>query len=396
MANIDPGKVITALEEVLGERSGSEEHFPLHEPYFAGNEWAYVKECLDTAWVSSIGSYVDLFEERIAEIFGVNRAICTVNGTAALHIALLMAGVSEGDEVIVPALTFVASANAIAYCRAVPHFIDSEWATLGLDPDALADWLSQIAIEGDDGTINRKTGRRIAAVIPMHTFGHPVRMTRLLEVADKWQIPVVEDAAESLGSKLGGKPLGGRGLIGATSFNGNKIVTTGGGGAVLTNDEDLAKRAKHLTTTAKQPHKWHFYHDETGFNYRLPNINSALGCAQLEQVPAFLDAKRRLAETYADAFRNVDGVRFFREPYGAESNYWLNCLVLDNPIDLGPLLELTNATGIGTRPCWTLMNKLPMYRNCPTSSLPIATDIASRVVNIPSSATLGLRLQEKT
>lgn len=394
MAEFDEQKAIGVLCDVIGRSREGNRFVPLHEPRFTGNEWTYVKECLDTAWVSSVGSYVDLFEERVAEAFGVKRAVCMVNGTAALHIALLMAGVQTGDEVIAPALTFVASANAIAYCGAIPHFVDSEWATLGLDPDALDAWLTETAELTEQGAINRNTKRRIGAVVPMHTFGHPVRIERLIEVADKWKIPVVEDAAESLGSMQNGRLLGGFGLVGATSFNGNKTITTGGGGALLTNDLELGKRAKHIATTAKQAHAWNFYHDQVGYNYRLPNINAALGCAQLEQAPGFVAAKRRLASTYAEAFSGIKGLRFFTEPEGAESNYWLNAIVLDNATDRDSLLEKTNALGIGTRPCWTLMNDLPMYRDCPASPLPVAKDVASRLVNIPSSASIGFDLME--
>jgi len=362
---------------------------PLHAPRFAGAEWRYLKDCLDTGWVSSVGAYVDRFERDLAAVFGARRAVATVNGTAALHVALRLAGVGQGDEALIPALTFVATANAVRYCGAVSHFVDSEWATLGLDPDALDVWLTETAERRAGGPVNRRTGRRIAAVVPMHAFGHPARIDRLLAVAADWEIPVVEDAAESLGSLLDGAPLGARGLIGATSFNGNKIVTTGGGGAILTDDDALADRAKHLTTTAKQPHPWAFIHDEPGFNYRLPNVNAALGCAQLEQLPAMLADKRRLAERYRAVFRGVEGARVFEEPAGARSNYWLNALVLDDPTDRDPLLEATNAAGLMTRPVWTLMSDLPMHADCPAAPLPVARDIAGRLINIPSSAALG-------
>ncbi|MEE4016077.1 LegC family aminotransferase [Roseibium sp. FZY0029] len=391
MSKLDDQKILRLLNEVTGRPRGTDDFVPLHEPRFSGNEWVYVKECLNTGWVSSVGSYVDLFEEKVAEAFGVKKAICMVNGTAALHIALLMAGVAENDEVIVPALTFVASANAITYCRAIPHFVDSELATLGLDPDALDSWLDEVAEFRENETFNRRTGRRIAAIVPMHTFGHPVRMSRLLEVAAKWSIPVVEDAAESIGSRLNGNLLGGLGLVGATSFNGNKTITTGGGGALLTNDIDLANKAKHIATTAKKPHKWRFYHDRLGFNYRLPNINAALGCAQLEQVSEVIAAKRHLALAYEAAFKDIEGLRFVVEPEHSQSNYWLNAVILDDPSARDPFLEVTNEQGFGTRPCWMLMNELPMYRNCPSSPLSISQSISSRLVNIPSSAYLGLK-----
>jgi len=381
---------IPRAQAVLRMAAGdSADKVPLHAPQFAGAEWRYLKECLDTGWVSSVGAFVDRFERDLAQAFGVARAVATVNGTAALHMALLLAGVKPQDEVLIPALTFVATANAVRYCGAVPHLVDSDRETLGLAPEALEAWLTEIAEPGADGARNRMTGRRIAAVAPMHAFGHPMRIDALIAVARKWGLAVVEDAAESLGSLRDGRPLGGRGLVGATSFNGNKIITTGGGGAILTDDADLADRAKHLTTTAKQPHPWLFLHDETGFNYRLPNINAALGCAQLEQLPQMLAAKRRLAAAYAEAFAQVEGLRFFNEPPGAQSNYWLNAVILDNPADRDPFLEETNAAGLMTRPCWTLMSDLPMHRDCPSAPLPVARDIAARLVNIPSSAALG-------
>ncbi|MBP1888124.1 LegC family aminotransferase [Sinorhizobium mexicanum] len=365
-------------------------HVALHEPQFSGAEWEYVKECLDSGWVSSVGSFVDRFEGDLAAAFGVERAVVVVNGTAALHIALLLAGVRRGDEVLTPALTFVATANAIAHCGGIPHFVDSSWDTLGLDPQALSDWLDRIAEPHADGPRNRVTGRRLAAIVPMHTFGHPVDMPSLLEVATRWGLPVVEDAAESLGSLQNGRPLGGLGLLGATSFNGNKIITTGGGGAVLTNDDALANRAKHLTTTAKAPHRWAFSHDETAFNYRMPNINAALGCAQLEKLPAFIHAKRALARRYSEALASLSGLRFFAEPDGAESNYWLNAVILDDPDQRDDFLSTTNDAGIMTRPCWKLMCDLPMYRDCPQMELPVARAIESRLVNIPSSPKLGV------
>jgi perosamine synthetase len=362
----------------------------LHEPYFAGAEWEYVRECLDTGWVSSVGSYVDRFEDDLAKAFGVKRAVVVVNGTAALHIALLLAGVRPGDEVLTSALTFVATANAIAHCGAIPHFVDSSWDTLGLDPKALSNWLEEIVQPGADGPRNRITGRRLAAIVPMHTFGHPVDMPALLEIAERWDLPVVEDAAESLGSLQGGRPVGGAGLIGATSFNGNKIITTGGGGAVVTNSDALADRAKHLTTTAKRPHRWAFWHDETAFNYRLPNLNAALGCAQLEKLPALIRAKRALARRYSEALADLPGLRFFTEPTDAESNYWLNSVILDDPAQRDEFLAVTNDAGLMTRPCWTLMCDLPMYRECPRMDLRVARDIEARLVNIPSSAQLGM------
>ncbi|MDW9446138.1 LegC family aminotransferase [Sinorhizobium meliloti] len=387
MSHLNVRQATAVIAEIAAPSGG---RVALHEPQFSGAEWEYVKECLDTGWVSSVGSFVDRFESDLAAACAVKRAVVVVNGTAALHIALLMAGVRRGDEVLTPALTFVATANAIAHCGAIPHFVDSSWQTLGLDPQGLSDWLARIAEPDIDGPRNRITGRRLAAIVPMHTFGHPVDMPGLLEVANRWGLPVVEDAAESLGSLQDGRPLGGRGLVGATSFNGNKIITTGGGGAILTNDDALADRAKHLTTTAKAPHRWAFSHDEIAFNYRMPNINAALGCAQLQKLPAFLRAKRALAKRYSEALAGLAGLRFFAEPHGAESNYWLNAIILDDPAQRDEFLATSNDAGIMTRPCWTLMCDLPMYRECPQMELPVARAIVSRLVNIPSSAALGL------
>ncbi|MHA7774503.1 LegC family aminotransferase [Roseibium sp. M-1] len=374
--------------QALRDVAGGDRFVPLHAPHFGGKEWSYVKECLDTGWVSSVGSYVDLFEQMLAEICGVQYAVATMNGTAALHIALLIAGVRPNDEVIVPTLTFIATANAVHYCRAVPHFVDSEWDTLGLDSGKLDEWLSEIGDCREDGLYNRQTGRRLAAVAPMHTFGHPVKMQELVAVCRKWDIPIVEDAAESLGSLYLDNPLGGWGLVGAVSFNGNKIITTGGGGAVLTNDAQIAKRAKHITTTAKVPHAWAFVHDEIGYNYRLPNINAALGCAQLEQLPRFLASKRQLAMRYAERLQSVEGLKFFREPENCESNYWLNAVILDEPRERDEFLQYMNAKGLMTRPCWTLMSELELFRHCPASDLTVARDISASLVNIPSSASI--------
>jgi perosamine synthetase len=367
---------------------------PLHEPCFHGNEWMYVKECLDSGWVSSVGKFVDRFEEDLAMYTGAKRAIAVVNGTAALHVCLLLAGVAPGDEVLIPALTFIATANAVSYCGAIPHFIDSEERTLGVDPNGLAAYLAIICELRPEGSYNRQTGRRIKALVPMHTFGHPVDLDPLLEICREYRIELIEDAAESLGSSYKGRHTGTFGRLAALSFNGNKILTTGGGGAILTNDEELGKLAKHLTTTAKVANRWEFNHDMIGYNYRLPNINAALGCAQLEQLPGFLKCKRELAESYRRAFTGVKGVRFFTEPAHAQSNYWLNTLILEevNSGQRDELLEITNDAGIMTRPAWTLMHKLPMFADCPKMNLPVAESLERRLINIPSSAMLGTGL----
>jgi len=363
----------------------------LHEPYFAGNEWAYLKECIDTGWVSSVGKFVDQFETKLSEFTGARYAVATVNGTAALHTCLKLVDVTAGDEILVPALTFVATANAISYCGAIPHFVDSEERTLGLDPCKLADYLAEIADIRVDGCFNRRSGRRIKAVIPMHTFGHPVDLAPLAELCARYKLELIEDAAESLGSYYNGRHTGNWGMMSALSFNGNKIVTTGGGGAILTNDESLAKLAKHVTTTAKMPHRWEFNHDMIGYNYRLPNINAALGCAQLEQLPVFLEKKRTLAQRYKEAFKAVNGISFFTEPDFAVSNYWLNVLLLDedNAAERDALLEATNSQGVMTRPAWTLMHKLPMYSSCPRMDVSVAESLERRIVNIPSSVAMG-------
>ncbi|HZG87397.1 LegC family aminotransferase [Paenibacillus sp.] len=380
--------VIQALDSIFQNRSAP---LALHEPQFSGNEWAYVKECLDTGWVSSVGKYVDLFEQKLAEAAGVRRAVAVVNGTAALHICLQLCGVEPGDEVLIPALTFVATANAVSYCGAVPHFVDSEASTLGIDPRKLDRYLADIAVLKEGVCHNKHTGRRIKAVVPMHTFGHPVDLDSLMDVCRTYGIELIEDAAESLGSFYKGRHTGGFGKAAALSFNGNKIITTGGGGAIVTNDEQLADRAKHITTTAKLPHRWDFFHDEIGYNYRLPNLNAALGCAQLEQMPAFLENKRRLAAKYEEAFRDVPGVAFFTEPSFARSNYWLNALLLDDQFtdQKDDLLAALHQSGYLSRPVWTLLNRLPMFRDCPAMDLSCAERLERSIINLPSSAKLG-------
>lgn len=381
-------KIISAIKSVIHPKK--EGAVALHEPYFNGNEWKYVKDCIDSTWVSYVGKYVDRFEEMIANYTGARKAVAVVNGTAALQIALKVAGVKSGDEVLIPALTFVATANAVVHCGAIPHFVDSEEKTLGLDPHKLKDYLREIAQIDANGCKNKKTGNRITTVIPMHTFGHPVDLDPLTEVCNKYKLIIIEDAAESLGSFYKGKHTGNWGKLSILSFNGNKTITTGGGGAIITNDEELAKLAKHLTTTAKVPHRWEFRHDHIGYNYRLPNINAALGCAQMEQLPGFLKKKRTLAERYQKAFQYIEGIKFFTEPPNAKSNYWLNVLLLDKA-DIkqrDKILEKTNDEGIMARPAWTLMNKLAMFKEAPKMDLSIAQRIEQRLINIPSSTTL--------
>jgi perosamine synthetase len=379
-------RFLAALRSVLPQDAS----IALHEPEFAGNEWAYVKACIDTGWVSSAGSYVDEFERRLEEVTGSKHAVATVNGTAALHVALRLAGVTAGDEVLVPALSFVATANAVAYCGAAPHFVDSEAATLGMDPDALRDYLRTATETTAGGLRNKATGRRVAAVVPMHAFGHPARMEELLRISHDARVPLVEDAAESLGSSYGASHTGTLGHLGALSFNGNKIVTTGGGGAILTQDDALARHAKHLTTTAKCDHRWEYVHDELGWNYRLPNINAALGCAQLERLPDMLARKRRLAMRYREAMASLDELQFVGEPAGCRSNFWLNAVLLREPSEVvrDRLLAVTNEAGVMTRPAWALLNTLPMYADCPSAPLPAAGRLHASIVNVPSSAGL--------
>lgn len=379
--------IIDTLKRCL---PGQRDVVGLHEPCFDGNEWAYVKDCLDSGWVSSVGKYVDIFEEMLAKYTGVKKAIAVVNGTAALHICLVLAGVEQEDEVLVPALTFVATANAVSYCGAVPHFIDSEERTLGMDPYKLGDYLQSVTQIKSGECLNKYTGRRIKAVVPMHTFGHPVDLDPLVEVCNRFGLTLIEDAAESLGSFYKGRHTGNWGLLSTLSFNGNKTITTGGGGAILTNDEKLGKMAKHITTTAKVPHRWEYFHDQVGFNYRLPNINAALGCAQMEHLPDFIEKKRALAELYQKAFSGIRGVQFFVEPEFAQSNYWLNVLLLDEEYadQRDELIAATNHVGIVTRPAWTLMNKLPMFQKCPKMNLKTVESLESRVINIPSSVFL--------
>jgi perosamine synthetase len=364
---------------------------PLHQPRFAGREWDYLKECLDSSYVSSVGGFVTRFEQQMAEVAGTRHAVAVVTGTAALHVCLLLAGVEAGDEVLAPALPFVATANAIAYCGGIPHFVDSEPQTLGIDPHRLRDYIAAIAERQEGRLVNRQTGRRIAAVVPMHTFGHPVDMEPLNALASEYGLFVVEDATESIGSRYKGKPTGCLGRLAAFSFNGNKTITTGGGGAITTDDPSLAQAAKHLTTTAKLPHAWAFVHDRVGFNYRMPNLNAALGCAQLEQLDGFLAAKRRLAERYRRALAAVPGVSFLAEPSFARSNYWLNALMLDGAYASAreALLERCNAAGVSCRPAWVLMHRLPMFSDCPRMPLPVAEDIERRLINLPSGAGLA-------
>lgn len=365
-----------------------EEQVLLHRPVFAGHEKEYLAECIDSNFVSSVGARVAEFEQRIAAYTGARFAIATMNGTAALHIALRMAGAAPETEILTQALTFVATCNAAAYCGTVPVFIDVDRDTLGMSPAALRAFLQEHAEMRGGQAYNRGSGRRIVACVPMHTFGHPLRVAEIAAVCEEWGVTLIEDAAESLGSFVGERHTGNFGRMATLSFNGNKIITTGGGGMVITNDEALAKRLKHVTTTAKVPHPYEYVHDELGFNYRLPNLNAALGVAQMEQLPGFVRHKRKLAERYAEFFRGKAGVQFVREPEGCSSNYWLNAIVLPSLAERDAFLQATNAQGVMTRPIWRLMTHLPLFRDCQHDGLANAQWLEERVVNVPSSVPL--------
>lgn len=367
------------------------EFVPLHEPTFNEKEVEYVTDCIKTGWVSSVGAYVNRLEEDLANFVGVKRAVAVVNGTAALHIALKVAGVKAEDEVLMPSLTFIATANAVSYLGAVPHFIDVTFHTLGVDADKLKIYLEQIGIIKNNQLYNRETGRRISALVPMHTFGHAVDIEGLLKVCDMYNVTLVEDAAESLGTYYKGKHTGSFGKVSAISFNGNKIMTTGGGGVIVTDDDAIADYAKHLTTTAKIPHRWAYEHDEIGFNYRMPNLNAALGCAQLEKMPTFIQQKRDLTKHYEQWLSNLEGVHLFKEPANTKSNYWLQTILLDEHINRDEVLSFLNEQGVMSRPIWTPMHHLAIYKNCPKSDLSVTEQLNRRVVNIPSTPIEGLR-----
>lgn len=390
MDGLDAHAVVQAIQHCLPDEH---QRWGLHEPCIEGSEWAYVKQCLDSGWVSSSGEFVDRFEKELAEFTGAAHAVATVNGTAALHLCLKLAGVAADDEVLTPALTFVATTNAVAYCGAVPHFVDCDRKTLGVDPVRLDGYLQEVCEPGDGQCVNKLTGRVVRALVVMHTFGHPADLDALKGVCEAHGIALVEDAAEALGSYYHGRHVGHDGVVGALSFNGNKIVTTGGGGAILTDDAELARQARHLSTVAKVSHPWRYEHDQIGYNYRMPNINAAMGCAQMEQLPGFLRNKRALAACYRDAFRDVSGVEFIEEAADVQGNCWLNALLLDerHSGQRDALLELAHREGLLLRPVWQLQHRLPMYRECPRMALEVAEALELRLINIPSSAALGER-----
>ena len=366
----------------------TKEFIPLHSPYFGGNEKKYLNECIDTTFVSSVGKFVDRFEEMVAEYTGAKKAVVCVNGTNALHMAMMLVGVERDDEVITQALTFIATCNAISYIGAHAVFVDVDRETMGLSPFAMKCWLEKNAEVRNSQCYNIKTGRRIKVCVPMHTFGHPVKLDELVEVCKEYHIELVEDAAESLGSFYKGKHTGTFGRVGAISFNGNKTITTGGGGMMLFQDEELGNYAKHLTTQAKVPHKWEFVHDDIGYNYRMPNVNAAIGCAQMEMLDVILANKRETAQSYIEFFKNNNDIEFFVESEECKSNYWLNVVILKDKENQDKFLECTNSGGIMTRPIWELMCNLEMFKNCETDGLENSRWFADRVVNIPSSVRL--------
>jgi len=369
------------------DRFNTNEFIPLHVPTFSGNEKKYLNECIDSTFVSSVGPFVDKFEHLMNQITKTKKTTAVVNGTAGLQVALRLVGVKKNDEVITQALTFVATANAIAYNNAHPIFLDVDLDTMGLSPNAVDNFLEEFGELREDGCYNKKTGRKIAACMPMHTFGFPVHLDELLIVCNRWKIPLIEDAAESLGSEYKGKPTGSFGEVGVFSFNGNKIVTSGGGGAITTNNIELGERAKFLTTTAKEPHSYEYVHNELGYNFRMPNLNAALACAQLEQLDLYRNKKRILAMSYEKFFFSK-GIKFRTETKNTKANYWLMCVELENLKERDLLLESTNSNNIMTRPIWKTMDSLPMYKNCQKDELLNTRFLESRIVNIPSSVIL--------
>ena len=373
--------------EFVREIYDTKKAIPLHEPKFVGNERKYLNHCIDSTFVSSVGKFVDKFEKNIAKYTGAKYAVATTNGTSALHISLILAGVGQDDEVITQPLNFVASCNAISYCKAKPIFIDVDRSTMGLSPDALKSFLEKNTKIKNKKCINKKTNKIIKACVPMHSYGHPCRIDEIKRILKKYYIFLIEDAAESLGSYYKSKHTGTFGKLGILSFNGNKIITAGGGGCIITNDKIFAKKAKHITTTAKIAHKWDFNHDMIGYNYRMPNLNAALLVAQLEKLNSFITSKRKLAKKYEVFFKNTD-INFFKEPEYCKSNYWLNSIFFKDKILRNKFLEESNSKGVMTRPIWILMNKLPMFTNAQHDDLKNAKWLFERVVNIPSSVKL--------
>ena len=378
-----PELLYKRLKIVLKNKS----NLHLHEPNFLGNEWKYVKECIDTGWVSSVGDYVNKFENQLSN-YTNSYAILTNSGTSALHISLIILGVKSGDEVVLPSLSFVATANAISYCGAYPHFVDTCQNEPSIDPNFLRSYLSKIGKKTENGFFNKITGKKIAAIIPVHVFGHPTQIEDLVDLSKEFNIPLVEDAAESLGSFFRKKHTGTFGNAGVISFNGNKIISTGSGGAILLKSKILAKKAKHLTTTAKKKHDWNFFHDNIGWNYRMPNINAALGSAQLEKIEDYIKLKRKLAKKYELTFKDDKNFNFLTEPSESRSNYWLCTILVKNASykKLNQIIRFHHEKKIFLRPAWTLLNKLPMYNQCPKSRLPNSEKFEKSIINLPSSS----------
>lgn len=388
----DHAALADEVKHRIHKRIGAPDGFvALHEPEFSGKESELLVDCINSGWVSSVGQYVDRFEAEVAAACGVKYGVALVNGSAALQVAMRVVGVGANDEVLMPSLTFIATANASSYLGAIPHFVDIEESTFGVCPSALRSHLENIGERKNGQLFNQHTGRRLSAIVPMHVFGHPVNMEAIMAVAADFGLPVVEDAAEALGSRYNNKPCGGLADVGALSFNGNKILTTGGGGAVVTNDKLIAKRVKHLSTTAKQPHAWAFVHNEIGYNYRMPNLNAALGVAQLAQLDQRLERKRRLAKAYIEEFSGHSDVQVFAEKKGSISNYWLNTLILAPHVKSARdiILKSLNDAGLMSRPVWEPLHTLPVYMEAPRAALPNTIEIAARLINIPSSAHLS-------
>ena len=380
----DYSKVISFIQQLYG----SADFVPLSVPRFIGNEKKYLEECIDTTFVSSVGKFVDRFEEEMALYTGTKKAVVCVSGTNALHMSLMLVGVERDDEVLTQALTFIATCNALSYIGARPIFIDVDKTTMGLSPDAMKEWLVRNAEIKNGQCYNKHTARRLKACVPMHTFGHPVRIEELVALCEEYHIELVEDAAESIGSRYKNRHTGTFGKVGAISFNGNKTITTGGGGMMLFQDEELGKQAKHITTQAKISHRWEFRHDHIGYNYRMPNINAALGCAQLENLDKYIESKRQVAAEYEEFFKNIPGMEFFVDSEDTFSNYWLNAVILKDKEAQLDFLQQTNDNGVMTRPIWELMNRLPMFEHCENDGLKNTIWFADRVVNIPSSVRL--------
>ena len=380
----DYSKVISFIQQLYG----SADFVPLSVPRFIGNEKKYLEECIDTTFVSSVGKFVDRFEEEMALYTGTKKAVVCVSGTNALHMSLMLVGVERDDEVLTQALTFIATCNALSYIGARPKLIDVDKTTMGLSPDAMKEWLVRNAEIKNGQCYNKHTGRRVKACVPMHTFGHPVRIEELVALCEEYHIELVEDAAESIGSRYKNRHTGTFGKVGAISFNGNKTITTGGGGMMLFQDEELGKQAKHITTQAKISHRWEFRHDHIGYNYRMPNINAALGCAQLENLDKYIESKRQVAAEYEEFFKNIPGMEFFVDSEDTFSNYWLNAVILKDKEAQLDFLQQTNDNGVMTRPIWELMNRLPMFEHCENDGLKNTIWFADRVVNIPSSVRL--------